>query len=476
MKNIESVDQQIEHLIPLLRKQQEWGTYYMGKYYFTIATNKKRIEAGLTETNTELAPIIQRQLQKENYSALFHEYIHYLHELSTVIGNVGIGIDLSGKTIFTNWLDTSGRTAFSNGYSNDDLGKKYSKVITTQGVLFGNGSEVINGIFIEVKGIDYVNQEIYFPHDTDFIKTELSIPKINFSELNGTVIMDADLLFGKYFIYEGLAYELDRVIDMHLKGLDKIIDESKGTEYTVLRRIAQFLFPEIEKKVYLCVGSLSLQYVDCGTTFLKMITRVKDKFLEGIPQSETIRVLKRETSDLLNSKRTFFRDAQDEYKNIFLKRKLLSQAFDFLTEKIKTLYDERIKNPTFEIDYVFDNRHVDLLAIANICDYMYLFTDDEDYMRDFLGTSMDLDTSLALKALLAYDDFYKAHLIHKTSEVELTSHMCPFYRCCNLELRRLHMEKCKTKPWRIFEVSANTDNQYCWYGQGVLETKGLNEN
>ena len=69
----------------------------MGKYYFTIATNKKRIEAGLTETNTELAPIILRQLQKENYSALFHEYIHYLHELSTVIGNVGIGIDLSWK-------------------------------------------------------------------------------------------------------------------------------------------------------------------------------------------------------------------------------------------------------------------------------------------------------------------------------------------------------------------------------------------
>ena len=157
-KNMESIEQQLELLIPILNKQQEWGTYYMGKFYFTIATNKKRIEVGLTDSYTELDANIQLQLQMENYPALFHEYIHYLHELSTVIGNVGLGIDLSGKAIFTNWLDTNPKAAISTGYTNNEFGKKYSKAIITQGVLFGNGSEVINGIFIEEKGIDYVEQ------------------------------------------------------------------------------------------------------------------------------------------------------------------------------------------------------------------------------------------------------------------------------------------------------------------------------
>lgn len=473
---MESIVQQIEQLISVLKKQQEWGTYYMGKYYFTIATNKKRTEVGLTETNTELDLAIQKQLQKENYAALFHEYIHYLHELSTVISNAGLGIDLLGKAIFTNWLDKNPTTATSNGYTNDDFGSKYAKVICTQGVLFGNGKEVINGKFVEVKGIDYVKQEVYFPHDIDFMKGELSIPKITFSELDGKVIRNAELLFGKYFIYEGLAYELDRIVDMQVKGLAKINDESRGTEYTVMRKLALYLFPEIEKNAYLCIGSMALQYVDCGRAFINMISRLKDNFVADTSQADTIRIMKQETSELLNSKRDDFRNAQEEYKNIFFKRKSLSKAFSFLTEKMKMLYDERIINPTFEIDYVFANRHADLLAIANICDYMYLFTDNDDYMRDFLGTSMDQDISLALKALLAYDDYYKAHLIHKTSKVELTGHMCPFFRCCNLELRKSHSEKCKTKPWRIFEVSASTDNQYCWYGQGVLETKGINEN
>lgn len=467
--------QQAESLLLILKKQQEWGTYFMGKFYFTIATNKKRSEVGLTNENKELEIKYQRQLQRENYPALFHEYIHYLHELSTVIGNAGLALDLSGKSIFTNWLDTNPKTVISNGYSKNSLGEKYAKVFGTQGVLFGNGSEIIHGKFIEVQSIDYVVQEVFFPLDTDFQRGELSIPKIQFSELvNGKIGID-NLLFGKYFLYEGIAYELDRIIDMQVRGLEKIEDESKGTEYTVLRRVAQFIFPEIEKRIYLSVGSIALQYIDCGGTFIKLIKEVEENFRKGIEQAQTVRIIKEKTIEILKSKREPFRDAQDEYKNIFLKRRMLYHAFNYLTEKMKLLYDKRIENPTFEVDLVFEGKHTELLEIANICDYMYLFTDTDDYMRDFLGTSIDQETSMALKTLLSYDDFYKAHYGLPTSKVELKEHHCPFYRCCNLELRTTHSEICRTKPWRIFEVAADSDNQYCWYGQGVLETKGINE-
>lgn len=465
----------IEAILPILRKEQNWGTYFMGKFYFTIATNKKRIEVGLTNEYKELGVNFQRELQYENYPALFHEYMHYLHELSTVIGNVGLSLDLSGKSIFTHWLDTNPKTAISKGYTKDKLGVNYAKVITTQGVLLGNTDEVINGKFIEVKSIGYVEQEVYFPDNTDFMQTKLTIPKIQFTELVGQQILNGDMLFGKYFLYEGLAYELDRIVDMQVRNRKGIIDEAKATEYTVMRKVAQYVFPQVEKGIYLSIASMSLQYVDCGRTFIEMIEKVKINFDVGIQQSETIALIKKETCAVLQSKRKDFRDAQDEYKNVFNKRKMLSHAFTYLTEKMKRLYDERIKNPTFEIDLVFEGKHSELLDIANICDYMYLFTDADDYMRDFLGTSIDQETSLALKALLSYDDFYKAHYCIPTSTVELKEHNCPFYRCCNLELRTTQSEICRTKPWRIFEISANTDRQYCWYGQGVLETKGINE-
>lgn len=461
--------------LDLLKKQQEWGTYYIGKFYFTIATNKKRVEVGLTKSNTELEIEYQRQLQNDNYPALFHEYIHYLHELSTVIGNAGLGIDLSAKSIFTHWLDNNPQSAISNGYTNNELGEKYAKAFTTQGVLVGDINHVFSGKFIEVESIDYVMQHVHFPIGTDFQTGELLIPQIQFIELVDKKIRNNSLMFGKYFIYEGIAYELDRVVDMQIKGLKKISDESKGTEYTVLRRVAQYIFPEIEKNVYLALGSMSLQFIDCGNIFIKMAEEVRDNFRNGFSQTNSVRLIKDKVIELLKEKRESFINAQEEYKNIFLKRKMLSKAFEFLTDKMKRLYDERIKNPSFEVDLVFEGKHLDILSIANICDYMYLFTDEDDYMRDFLGTSIDLETSMSLKTLLSYDDFYKAHYFQPTSSVELDEHMCPFFRCCNLDLRTGNPEICRTKPWRIFELSAKTDNKYCWYGQGVLEMKGVNE-
>jgi len=469
--------ERIETLLRKLKSEDQWGTYYMGKFYFTIATNKKRSEVGLTDDKKELSPEMQLHLQQENFPALFHEYIHYLHELSTVIGNIGISLDLSAKAVFSNWLDPNIKSSMSNGINKkrSDLLNIYSKVIITKDVLFGNANEILNGKFIEVKNIEYIEQNIYLLEEITFIENKLSIPKIHFTQLIEYKTVSEHLLFGKYFLYEGLAYELDRIVDMQVKKLTEIKDYCKGTEYTVLRRLSQYLFPDIEKQTYLCIASLSLQYIDCGRTFIKMVERVRENCKLGFSQEEIVKILKEETSSLLKNKQNDFNDAQDEYKNVFMKRKLLFKAFEYLSDNIKKLYSERIENPTFEVDYVFQGKYGELLNTAQICDYMYLFTDDEEYMRDFIGTSIDLETSSVLKTLLTYDHYYTSHKIFSTTTIEQQESTCPFFYCCDLPLRKTHTNICKTKPWRIFEISSNSDNQYCWYGQGVLETKGINE-
>ena len=68
---------------------------------------------------------------------------------------------------------------------------------------------------------------------------------------------------------------------------------------------------------------------------------------------------------------------------------------------------------------------------------MYLFTDTDEYVRDFLGTTLPESTSQALKILLSYDDYYKAHNINLTVGIEGNDHRCPFFKCCNLELEKL---------------------------------------
>jgi hypothetical protein len=108
---------------------------------------------------------------------------------------------------------------------------------------------------------------------------------------------------------------------------------------------------------------------------------------------------------------------------------------------------------------------------------MYVFNDAEEFNRDFFGTSSFTDDeSAALKALIAYDHYQKSHGLSSTTIVEKRGPVkCPLYSCCNLDIRLSQESICSTKPWHIFEYSANTDNKYCWYGVGVGEFKAHTE-
>lgn len=114
---------------------------------------------------------------------------------------------------------------------------------------------------------------------------------------------------------------------------------------------------------------------------------------------------------------------------------------------------------------------------------LYVFNDtdplppDPEFNRDYIGTALkDMDTSVALKALVCFDHYFSMHYMQTTEQAEKKIkdiYCCPFYSTCPLSYRRDHADLCRTKPWRIYELQYHADQQYCWYGSGVLETKGL---
>ncbi|WP_078350054.1 hypothetical protein [Mucilaginibacter pedocola] len=89
--------------------------YFKNQYYFRINTRRFRHEVGLKPVDLYLPEPVQKQLQQENLPALFHECLHYLHEISTVIGNVSMGLSMAMKACFTSWLDKSLVSARSEG-------------------------------------------------------------------------------------------------------------------------------------------------------------------------------------------------------------------------------------------------------------------------------------------------------------------------------------------------------------------------
>lgn len=457
-----------------LKTSNNWGTYYIGQYYFSIKTNRLKEYFGIKGEDWELSKEIQIKLQYENLPAIFHEYIHYLHELSTTIGIVGLSLQLSNKSIFSHNFDSDLKSCINNGVTTSDHKDKLAKISVTQEILMGDGYDILSeGNGKRILSLSLINQKVYFPHINDLVERSLRFPVVHFEYYKGGNYYKSKFNLGKYFIYEGLAYELDREVDKMVYGKPTIDDNGDNTEYTVLRTIAKFVFPDIEKRVYLSLATLSLQEIECGKMFIDYLQIVKDDVSKGESQNSSLLKLKEKVSREFTFKRAAYFELQKETREIFVNRYQLSRAFNFLTMVMENLYDERIKNPTFEVDYVMDGHYQDLVGLAQICDHIFVFNDNEDYMRDFFGTSIDLEISNSLKVLLGYDHMYKAHnTINSTIAVEKNdTFKCPFYHCCNLELRTKHSSICLNKPWRIFEISANSDKQYCWYGQAVGEFK-----
>lgn len=472
----------INFILHRIERQRTWGTYHMGQYYFKINTNRNKEFLGIHETDENISENIQRLLQNENYAAIFHEYIHYIHEMSTVIGNVSLGLEISAKSIFSNNFDKELKSCEVNDTTDPKQIELLSKIFHTQNVIFGESTDKFdNRRFIYISDVQSELLEVSVPHGTGLMDIKIEIPRLKFCVTENQVTSEDNLLFGKFYIYEGIAYELDREIDKTHRKLEVIDDSLRNTEYTVLRSLSKYIFPDVEKKIYLSLASMALQHLNCGTTFILFLKRVKEDVANGINQSDSLNRIKKEVSNMLLLKQVDFNEAQDEYQKVFLKRTQLYKAFGYITDKTKSLYAKRVLNPTFEIDMVFSGNIDSLVTVTEMCDYMYVFEDVEPFMRDYIGTTIDLETSTALKSLVSYDHYHKLHLISGTKKIEAKpeniegERKCPFFHCCNLTLRSENSEICQNKPWRIFEVSAKTNGLYCWYGTGVAEFKSHTE-
>lgn len=460
------------HLADKLASQEYWGAYFKNQYYFRINTQRYRDELNLKPGDTILEEPIQRQLQNENLPALFHEFLHYLHEVSTVIGNVSMGLSLTMKACFTSWLDKKLTSAESNGMAKSNIRTdEYVKAWTSMSVIDGTDMLAFKGKLDGVMSFRWETQEAEFSSDQGYKVMPIEVPKVKFIDRFQGLVYHSELAFGKFYLYEGLAYELDRIVDKQHYQRKTIDDLHKMTEYTVLRQLAKHLFKTITKETYLSLAVLSLQYLNCGQMFIFMTNEVKSNATRGISQQESIQTIKARVSAMLAKSRKDFFEAQEEYVIQYAGRRELQRAIRFIADENKRLYDERIQNPTFEIDLIFGGKFHSLLDKLQVCDYMYIFKDDEKRMRDFLGTSLDEMTSQSLKALIAYDDYYFTHKCLTTEKVEEQSHECPFFTCCDLKQREDNKEICSKRPWRIFEVSQQSDKKFCWYGTGVGQAK-----
>jgi hypothetical protein len=452
------------------------ATYFIGRYYFVVNTFRIRRYFGL-QSGDDFSIEVQRKVRSENAISLLHEYIHYIHEISTVMGNAYLMIDVALKSIFSNDFDKNPKSCKHLGLNTEDGAnfEKFVQLHTTKETM--NGHVMVDALILSVSKITIQDQMVQVPHEFGLAEEKIQLPIVTVLGFEGGDYKHMNLYLGKFFIYEGLAYELDRELERQFRKETDIRDTNICTEYTVLRLVANHLCPEATTRQYLSLASLSLSYLDAGGSLVSLLKGAKEAIEKRRTIEDYLDQERHNVRALLKSKIDGFNEAQDELVEVFRKRADLFKAFSALAGAAKDGYRTRADHPTFEVDLIFDGNYANLLDLVPICDYMYVFTDEDAFDRDIFGTASHApDVSQSLRSLIAYDHYQKSHGVWSTDVLESKVPVkCPFFGCCALDLRRTHEKICEQKPWRIFEISALTDQKYCSYGAGVGEFKSHTE-
>ncbi|EHQ25124.1 hypothetical protein [Mucilaginibacter paludis] len=459
----------------------DWGTYYLNRYYFSIQTKWVRSAAGFNPEHRALSKEVQNKLQQENLPAIFHEFFHYIHDVSTILSSAIFQNRIAMLSIFTGYLEKNPASAVSLGTdTNFDLVTKFINCWQSNEAL--TGSTDLEFPMRKIERIAPGKKEVHFPLAPQGKQNgAIPFPEITYSGyLNGKPAKTM-ITLGRFYLFEFLAYEMDQILDKRQKKLDKIEDPLRFTEYTVCRMIALEIFPDVKQEIAMAAGLLALEHIDGGNAFISILQRIGNAFYNGIGQEVTLSEIKNEVKQVLIKQRANFFAQQDEYVKAFAGRHQLEIAYTYLADVSKTLYDKRIDDLCFELDWLLKGEYGKILKTAAMCDYLYKFlpdtgSDDPEFDRDFMATILPDQISVAMKALVGFDHYFLSHrggmstaLVERFPQ---KNHCCPFYTCCDLQDRKDNPEICENKPWRIYEVQFNRDKKYCWYATGVLEAKG----
>lgn len=141
-------------------------------------------------------------------------------------------------------------------------------------------------------------------------------------------------------------------------------------------------------------------------------------------------------------------------------RRELFLAASHLCKVMLEGYDQRIKNPVFEIDVTFNHQQHRLREYVDLCQMLYEFADDDDvFMRDFAGSYLPGRLGKKLLTFMCHVD-YAQHPVTGNA-----AHCCPLYTFCPQNRRKEKPTQCSTQPWLAWDDQP--EYGWCEYALGV---------
>lgn len=424
----------------------------------------------------------EKELSRAALSLHVHEYIHYLHNISTTSGLQLLKNRLIGLRVFNAGADRNGHfvSASSNSYGGDPV--LFSE--------YENDLPAILGSVVELKKSGHIdNIECRFSKRTEATSDPtdpLHILGVDISfTLAGREEKISALNFGYSVITEGVAYEIERELRKKLGEPEYSLDQHVSVyPYLLYRKVVEyFVGRKCSTYELIQVGTLALQNkIPSWGLYAAMMALEHDSSV---------------FNELIKSTYSDFDENAVAYQNVVsllidkvFKNTLLAKGLKVLDDIVRPAIKKRQSNMFYE-DVFLRN---DLLPenffqiaaeedLAPRC--VVQKTHNGGYDGYWIGMGVDHqsidDSSLeALSILQCAIHFTQLHLTSQgklVNTIDLkknsTKKECPYLNICPIRQRKSNPSLCENAPWMHDFESINSEN--CWYGAGVQSLRNIDK-
>lgn len=409
-------------------------------------------------------------------SYFFHEWMHYLHNVSTVHGVASFASLVEIWNAFRWTTDERGMSSGKIDYESPELFRVRELMIHLEAARKNGEIWLPKGTRpedVEIVGHSGRRTEVEGGASTHLLSMFYSNRLGDKNHL--------EVVLGPGEILESVAYLLEKIF------LDRLAedrpDPAEVVPYHLLSVFARYVSPSLSEEDVLLCGLACLQCTDPVELLTQLLVACEQRDKADGARSELIELAAirqvRLASDTVPQ-------WLDRMEGMFPKDESMGLAVKEAVGYMRGNFEARKSRPFFELDFIeeirsegvegFDDLMNRLMKAHGICSGKQEglgFPDDvrKDTLFDFAIAGQDQDLLEARRVMQASFDFVMRHFSIDGEFVPTSSakkKACPFYTSCDLPTRIDRQEDCRTQPWMAVESSPDAA---CWYAQGVLQLR-----
>lgn len=441
----------------------------LGLYFTNLGLIRLRRDVSVFSTSNEPTPL--------RFGVFLHEYLHYLHNFSTVAGIYGFAAFLRLLKVFANTVGVTGRS-YGDSVLHEEAQREWRAAAAWAIHLRGEPKQaplwrrLPADANLRFHSFDVKPTVIAFPVQ------ELNVygVTVRFLTSIGDQEQALDLDLGAHVLMEGLAHEAESIY-LSRCGMPPI---TSGDIPTYPYRIARIIFehftgPCVESGILSRYLLNALQSSEPGEAFLSFAREHGKLIQAGMGEREALAYLTSKAQSALQVVASSIIERTIDLEIGALRRRgLAGRGFGQMAEWCRSYLSIRLHRPHFELDALDAVSPVDaiyaLLEQLPPCTILSELDDDTDELLLF-GKDAGFDSDLgAAQAMIqfAYAHLAASRIVPSTE----ASRKCTFFGSCRAPLRQEHPGVCLTKPWELFDPGAR---EHCWFSLGVASARARSD-